>query len=164
MSEEFKNPGCELFEQAIKNYDQAFQAGLKVQEDAVKWLLDCTGKGMPKDWQKRWSATVAESLPFVQKRIEESLRLVEQNSRISIDLLKQAFDGEKPGAVPDAQARLQELWEASLQTLRTNMQATTQLNAKALEAWAGFFQKPVEKAAEKVAEKMASFTPKAKAA
>jgi len=149
MSEEFKNPGCELFEQAIKNYDQAFQAGLKVQEDAVKWLVDCAGKGVPKDWQKRWSATVTEALPVVQKRIEDSLRLVEQNSRASIDLLKQACEGVKAGAGPDAQGKLQELWESSLQTLRTNVQTVTQLNAKAVDSWAQCFQKTVEKVAPK---------------
>jgi len=149
MSEDLKNTGFELFEQAIKNYDQAFQAGLQVQEDAVKWLLDCTSRGVPKDWQKRWSATVTETLPIVQKRIEESLRLVEQNSRASIDLLKQACDGVKAGAGPDAPAKLQELWESSLQTLRTNLQAVTQLNAKAVESWSQCFQKPVEKMAAK---------------
>ena len=87
MSDKFKPQGTELFEQAIKNYDQAFQAALKAREDAVAWLLDCAGKVQaPKELQKRWNASVSESLPVVQKRIEESLRLVEQSSRTSIAL------------------------------------------------------------------------------
>jgi hypothetical protein len=150
MSDKFKPQGTELFEQAIKNYDQAFQAALKAQEDAVTWLLDCAGKVQaPKDWQKRWNASVSESLPVVQKRIEESLRLVEQSSRTSIELLKQAYDTAKVDSGSAAQSKVQELWEASLQTVRTNAQALTQLNAKAVESWVQCAQKCFETPAAK---------------
>jgi len=145
MSDKFKPPGCELFEQALKNYDQAFQAGLKAQEEAFKGLFDCAGKMQaPKDWQKRWNTTIVESLPLVQKRIQESLQVVEQTSRTSLELLKQAFEAGRLDNDAGPQTKFQELWEASLQTLRTNAQAVVQLNAKAVESWMQCVQKCVE--------------------
>jgi hypothetical protein len=145
MPEKFKPAGCELFEQALKSYDQAFQAGLAAQEEVMKGLLDCAAKMQaPEDWQKRWSATVMESLPLAQKRMEESLQMVEQCSRTSLDFLKQAFEAGKIENGGGVQAKVQELWEASLQTLRTNAQAFTQFNAKAVEAWVQYVQKSVE--------------------
>ena len=150
MADKFKPPGCELFEQALKNYDQAFQAGLKAQEEAFKGLFDCAGKMQaPHDWQKRWSATILDSVPVAQKRIQESLQVVEQTSRTSLDLLKQAFEAGKIDGTAGAQAKVQELWEASLQTLRTNAQAVVQLNAKAVESWVQCVQKCVETPAAK---------------
>ena len=145
MSGKFKPMGSELFEQALKNYDQAFQAGLKAQEEAFKGLMDSASKmQVPKDWQERWSATVIDSLPLAQKRIEESLQVMSQSSRCSLDLLKQAFEAGKINTGSGAQAKIQELWEASLQTLRTNAQAVTQLNSKAVESWMQCVQKCVE--------------------
>ncbi len=131
--------------QALKNYDQAFQAGLKAQEEAFKTLLECAGKlQAPKDWQKRWSATIIDSLPQLQKRIEESLQMVEESSRTSLDFLKQAFEAAKIDTGAGAQAKVQDLWEASLQTLRTNSQAVTRLNARAVESWMQYLQGWVE--------------------
>jgi hypothetical protein len=145
MSDKFKPQGTELFEQAIKNYDHAFQAALKAQEDAVTLLMDCAGKFQaPKDLQKRFTTSIGESLPIVQKRIEESLHLVEQSSRTTIELLKQAFDTAKVDSGAAAQSKVQDLWEASLQTVRTNAQALTQLNAKAVESWVQCAQKCFE--------------------
>lgn len=150
MTEKFKPMGSEMFDQALKNYDQAFQAGLKAQEEAFKGLMDWAGKmQVPKDWQERWNATVIDSLPLVQKRIEESLHMVEQSSRSSLDLLKQTLEAGKINTGAGAQAKIQELWEASLQTLRTNAQAVTQLNAKAVESWVQCVQKCIETPAAK---------------
>ena len=151
MAEKIKPAGTELFEQALKNYDQAFQAGLTAQEEVFKGILNCAGKMQaPEDWQKRWSAMVAESLPQAQKRIEESLKMVEQCSSKSMELLQQAFDAGKIDANSGAQAKIQELWEASLTTLRTNAQAYTQLNAKAVESWVQYFQRFIETSAAAV--------------
>lgn len=106
------------------------------QEEAIKGLLDCAAKMQaPEDWQKRWSATVMESLPLAQKRIEESLQMVEQCSHTSLDFLKQAFEAGKIECDDGMPTKVQELWEASLQTLRTNAPAFTQFNAKAVESW-----------------------------
>lgn len=150
MADKNKIPGSELIEQAMQNYEQALQAGLKLQEDSAKWWLDCLAQASaPQDLSQRVSAMANEAIPVIQKRMEDSLRVVEQTSRTSLDLMKQALDAGKANPMANPQARMQELWEASLQAVRQNAQTLTQLNAKAVESWKQCFQKGAEAATAK---------------
>lgn len=148
MSDNSKSPISEVVEQAMKNYEQALQASLKLQEESSKWWTDfMTQTAAPADWQKRWNAAAAETIPVVQKRMEESLRLLDQGSRTSLDLLKQALQVAGTDSAANAQSKLQELWEASLQALRNNAQAVSQANGKVVESWMQLFAKQAEGAA-----------------
>ncbi len=142
MSDNIKSPLSEVVEQAMKNYDQALQAGLKLQEESSKWWTDfMTQTAAPADWQKRWNAAAVETIPVVQKRMEESLRLLDEGSRTSLDLLKQALQVASTDSAANAQSKLQGLWESSLQALRNNAQAVSQANAKVVESWMQLFSK-----------------------
>jgi hypothetical protein len=140
MSDKTKPPISELMEQAMKNYEQALQGGLKLQEESSRWWSDCMAQtAAPSDWQKRWKNAANQTIPIVQKRMEDSLRLIEQSSRTSLDLLKQAFAVSANDSTTNAQAKLQELWEASLEALRNNAQAVAQANGKFVESWVQLF-------------------------
>jgi hypothetical protein len=148
MSDNIKYPFSELVDQAMKNYEQALQAGVKLQEESSKCWTDFMNQtAAPADWQKRWNAAATETIPLIQKRMEESLRLVEQGSRTSLDLLKQALQVTGTDTPASAQRKVQELWEASLQALRNNAQAVSQANAKVVESWMQLFSKQSEAAA-----------------
>jgi hypothetical protein len=136
MSDKAKTPMSELMDQAMKNYEQALQASLKLQEESSKWWTDfMTQATAPADWQNRWRTTANQSIPVVQKRMEESLRLLEQSSRTSLELLKQAMAVSVSDSTASAQTKLQELWEASLEALRNNAQVVSQANGKFVESW-----------------------------
>jgi hypothetical protein len=121
------------------------QANLKLQEESAKWWTGFLAQsGWPQDWQKRMSSVAAESLPVLQKRMEESVRLLELTGRTSLDLWKQALESLKPEAVGAGQNKLQELWEASLQAMRNNAQAIAQTNAKIIDYWMQAMPKPKE--------------------
>jgi len=135
-----KNTMSELMEQAMKNYEQALQSGLKLQEESSRWWTDfMTQSTTATDWQKRWKTTATQTIPIVQKRMEESLRLVEQSSQTSLDLLKQALAVTASDSPANAQTKVQQLWEASLRALRQNAQAVAQANAKVVESWMQLF-------------------------
>jgi hypothetical protein len=91
---------------------------------------------------------VLDSIPVFQKRMEETVKVVEQSSRTSLDLVKQAFEAGKADTVATAQAKMQGLWEDSLQALRTNAAAFSQQNSKWVETWVQFVPKtkPVQAA------------------
>ena len=136
MSDRTKTPMTELMEQAMKNYEQALQSGLKLQEESTKWWTDLISQtAAPADWQKRWRSTASQTIPVVQKRMEEALRVVEQSSRTSLNLLKQALALTVNDSAANTQTKLQELWEASLEAVRNNAQALTQANARVVESW-----------------------------
>jgi len=142
MTDKTKGIGCELFEQATKNYEQALQAGLKLHQDAAKCWMDLVSNGgSAQGWQARFTQAATESLGAAQKRIEENLKLVEQSSRTSLDLFKKAVDVSQAETVSASQSKMQEVWEASLAALRTNAAAVTQANSKLLDSWIQFMPK-----------------------
>ena len=148
MSDNTKSPISEVVEQAMKNYEQALQASLRLQGESSKWWTDfMTQTAAPSDWQKRWNAAAVETIPVVQQRMEESLRLLEQGSKTSLELMKQALQVTATDSAASAQSKVQALWEASLQALRNNAHAVSQANAKVVESWMQLFSKQTETAA-----------------
>ena len=82
MKEKEKNMIQEMAEQAeltMKQCEQAFQAGLKAQEEATQWWSTFWNQtAMAKVWQKRFMdfASVANRvIPAAQKRSEEIMDL-----------------------------------------------------------------------------------------
>lgn len=151
MSNKTTGEGNELFAQAMKNYEQAVQAGLKLQQESAKWWMDVMSKaGSPEDWQAKASDLASESVSMAQKRMEENLKLLEDNSRTSVELLNQAMEAMKAGSVSDGQAKMQEVWEASLEAVRKNATTVQQANAKWMQSWMDLVPKANEPAGAKV--------------
>jgi hypothetical protein len=150
MSDKTKSPISELIEEAMKKYEQALQASLKLQQESAKCWTDFMAQTTaPADWQKRWKATASEAIPLLQKRTEESLRLLDQGSRTSLELLRQALEVTITDSPASAQTKVQGLWESYLQALRNNAQAVSQANAKVTESWMQLFSGGADAAAPK---------------
>jgi len=140
--------GTDLFEQATKNYEQALKTGLKLQEDSLRtWTGLLNQTTAPQDLQKRVKALTDEIIPQTQKTIEDNLKLVEQTSRVSIELLKKAAATAQATTVQDAQSKFLSFCETSLNAVRDTTVAVTQANAKAVEAWVGYARKSADPAA-----------------
>jgi len=154
MSERTK-PVSQLFEQAMTSYEQAFKTGLRLQEESGRWwtsLLEQTGP--TRDWQRTVRTMAAEMLPEAQKRMEDGLRLVEQNSRASLELLKlfkKAVEVPRTNPLAESQTQLLSFWEASLNSMRDSAQAVAQANTQAMESWLELFRKGTEMASENAA-------------
>jgi polyhydroxyalkanoate synthesis regulator protein len=134
----------DMFDSALRAYGDAMKAGVKMQEDVAKWWAGALENGGPiQDWQKRSRAILTETVPAAQKNAEEWLRLVEQNYRRSVELLKKAMqqaqsvygaDGAADAA-EEARERTQELWRATIEMVQDNVTAMAQANGKMLELW-----------------------------
>jgi polyhydroxyalkanoate synthesis regulator protein len=152
MSDKSRNQGNELFQQAMKNYEQALQAGLKLQQDSGKLWMDMMAQaGSPQEWQSKANEVASESLSMARTRMEENLKLVEQSSRSSLDLLKQAMEATKADTIAAGQNKMQELWESSLEAVRANATAINQANAKWADAWMQMMPKTKSAASAKPA-------------
>lgn len=148
-TEEKTKPVRDLFEQAMKNYEEALKTGLKLQEESSKsWTSLFNQTTSPQDWQKKVKAMSDDVIPQTQKSIDECLKLVEQNSRASVELLKKAVAAAQSTSVQDAQTKFLGLWETSLNVLRDTAQAVTQSNTRAIESWMAFARKTSESGAE----------------
>jgi hypothetical protein len=151
MNDQTKSPWCALVEQAIKNYEEALQTGVRIQEESSKWWTEFMQSGAPAEWRQRWGSSAMDNIPVVQQRMEDALHLLEQGSRTSLDLMKRAMEVAMTETPAEAQGKLQDLWGASLQALRGNGQAVAQANAKVVEAWMQLFSRAAAPGAAKQA-------------
>jgi hypothetical protein len=145
-------PVAELFEQAMNSYEQAFRTGLRLQEEGSKWwttMLEQTGPS--RDWQKTFRTVASEILPEAQKRMEDGLRMVEHNSRASLEILrlfKKTVELPRNNPIAESQSKLLSFWEASLNSMRDSAQAVAMANTQAVESWMELFRRGTEMAAE----------------
>lgn len=148
-----------VLDSAINAFGDAMKAGVKAQEEIVRWwssALDSNGSANPMvDWQKRGRAMFDEAVPAAQKQAEEWMKIVEQNYRRSVELLKKAMDTEEAGAASSLRDKTRKLWEESLSVIKENAESMAQVNVKMMEMWAGVLRKNLEQseAAYKAAAK-----------
>jgi len=152
MTEQTK-PVSELFEQAMTSYEQAFKTGLKLQEESGKWLTSILEQNAPsREWQKTVRSMATEFLPQAQRRMEDGLRMVEQNSRANLEFLKlfkKSVEVSQSNPLAESQTKLLSFWEASLNSVRDSAQAVAQANSQALDTWMDLFRKGTEMASER---------------
>ena len=148
MTEKTKPPVTEYLEQAMKNYDQALKAGLKLQEEAGKCLTGFLTQpcGAP-DWQK-FTTLANDAIPTAQKRMEDCLAIVDQNSKASVELLRKAVDAAGTTTFTDSQAKWVKCYEGALDALRANAQAVNQFSTKLFDSWTEFVRKNSQTMAE----------------
>lgn len=142
MADKTKNPASEMLDEGLKNYEQALRAGLRLQEEAGKyWIKHANQAASPQDFQKQISSFTNEVIPATRKAMDDCIELIEQNSRVSVDLLKKGLEAAQQTSQADAQAKAIEFCESSLKALKANAQAIVDINVKAMDSWFAFAKK-----------------------
>ena len=136
---ETENRVVNFFDQGVQTFGDALKAGVKLQEDTAKWWTDAMEKAGPaQEWQKKGRSVLSEAIPVAQKNAEDLLKVIEQNYRRSVDLVKKACSAEGCEGAP---GQAGEIWETSFKMVRDSTQAVTQANMKLMEAWADVLKK-----------------------
>lgn len=142
MQEQCKNPASEMLDQGLKNYEQALRTGLKLQEEAGKcWTKLLNQAASPQDLQKQMASMVNDMIPATQKSMEGYLGLIEQNTRASVDLVKKGLEAAQATNYAEAQHKVTNFCESTLNALKANSQAIFDINAKAVDSWVAFVKK-----------------------
>lgn len=143
-----EKPMADMTDKAMKNYETALRAGLKLQEEAVRcWSNIFNQTATAQDWQKRFSnftCITSEVMPLTQRRMEEVLDLMEQNGRTSAELMKKAVDAAQTPVPAESQAKWMDFWTSSLGAMRSNAEAISQINARAIDSWIDFVRQNTE--------------------
>jgi DNA-directed RNA polymerase sigma subunit (sigma70/sigma32) len=138
MNTKTKPVTLDLFDQALKNYEDALKTGIKLQSDAYQQLSDAMLKaGPPEEFVKRLTAAVDQIVPEAQKRIEEGFKLAEKTSKDSLELLSKMLESAKKSTPADAQQKAADLWKSSMTAVQNNVQALTDANTKVVATWVG---------------------------
>ena len=128
----------DLFDEAFRTYEQALNTGIKIQEETVNlWKNVLCDTPTPTEMQKRLVAIVDEGFPTAKKRMDESLRSLEEQYKVGSDLMQKAVQAWQPGAVAESQNRIRDLWESSLTAIRNNAQSAVKTNQQILDFWTG---------------------------
>ena len=143
-----ESPVVEMAELAMKNYQQAFRTGLKLQEEAGRFWSNLFIQTAPTlDNAKRFNylSRVANELSAsAQERSEELLGLVEQNGRIGLELGKKAYDAVRTTVIAESHAKWLDFYKTSLDTMRQNAEAVTHNTSRAFDSYINFVRKNAE--------------------
>jgi len=135
----------QVLDSALGAFGDALKAGVKAQEEMVKWWSGAAESANPlTDWQKRSRRIFDEGVPAAQKQLEDWMKVVEQNYRRSIELLKKAVESDNNGMLDGFRDRLRTLWEESVGVVRENAEAMAQANVRLMEAWNELVRKNFE--------------------
>ena len=142
MSEKATNSVSDIFDQGLKNYEQALLAGVKLQEEAFKnWNRMFNLAASPQDFQKHVAAFDNDIISASRKSMEECLGLLEQNTHASVDLVRKGLEAAQTGTYAETHAKVAEFCERTLKALKTNAQTIVDIQHKAMDSWLGFAKK-----------------------
>jgi len=145
MSSRTESDVMQFLDTAVAAFGDALKTGVKAQEEMSKWWSDALSGGNPLgDWQARSRQMFDEAVPAAQRHGQEFLKLIEQNYRRSVELLKKAMDTDHNGSVDGLREKIRALWEESVAIVKENTETMAQANVKLLETWTDLVRKNFE--------------------
>lgn len=145
MKEKQNNPVLESADEAIKNYEQALRTGLKFQEEAWQsWCALVNRTPASPDWQKKYAQvfdTANSIVPTIQKRLEETVELMEKNAKYGAELMKKAVDAAQTTAVGESQSKWVDYVKTSLEAAQYNVDSVMRINSRAIDSLVNYVQK-----------------------
>ncbi|HUB25704.1 MAG TPA: hypothetical protein VL992_09780 [Tepidisphaeraceae bacterium] len=150
---------AEILDSAASAFSDAMKAGVKAQEEVVKWWTGALDGGCQVgDFQKRGRQFLDEAVPAAQKQAQDWMKVLDSNSRRSVDLLRKALNAENDGVAAGLTDAARKLWEDSISVIKENFEALTQANVKMLEVWSDLIRKSLDQ--QDAAVKAAAAKPK----
>ena len=132
----------DLFGQAMKAWETAAAAGVKMQEECSKWVrqMFCQSSTLI-DRYEEGHKVISEAIAKSRENVNEAISLMNQQAEASLKLIQKALevcDGEAPA---DAPKKLTDWWQSALETMRINNQAVLKANSRILGTWSELARK-----------------------
>jgi len=126
----------DLFQEALRNYEKALKSGIQLQEESVNlWKDVLTKLGSPEDLKAKLESMTEDVFPKARKRMEEFVETFNRSSNQTIDLFEKTLSVYQATSVTEAQRRVHDLIESSLNALRVNVHSALNTNAKIIASW-----------------------------
>ncbi len=143
----------DLFRQAMKAWETAAEAGVRMQEECANWVrqMFCESSTLS-DWYDKGQKVMSEAIAKSPENVDEAIRLMNQQAEASLKLIHKALevrDGETPS---DGPKKLTDWWQAALETMRINNQAVLKANSRILGTWSEMARKVNGDAANTMSE------------
>ena len=129
-------PVTELFREALRSYEKALKSGIQLQEESVNLWKDLLTKlGSPEEFRGKLESMNVDIFPAARQRMGEFVETFNRTSNQTIDLFEKTLGIYQAASVTDAQRRVHDLVESSLDTLRVNAHSALNTNAKFITSW-----------------------------
>lgn len=149
-----KSDAEQYFDQAAAAFLGTFKSCARLQQETAEKCLDLAkGWSGGQDWTKSYQELGGKAMPQMKKAAEDSLKFWEENAKQCMALLGEGFSAAPAPSFEEAQAKLQKLWEDSLQAMRDNTESMLKVSSEAMEAYADFMKKHMEAAETATAAK-----------
>ena len=126
----------EVFHEAMRSYEKALKSGIQLQAESVNLWKDLLTKlGSPEEFQAKLESMTADVFPMARQRMGEFVETFNRTSNQTIDLFEKTLGVYQATSVTDAQRRVQDLIESSLNALRVNVHSALNTNAKIVASW-----------------------------
>jgi flagellar hook-basal body complex protein FliE len=126
----------QLFHEALRSYEKALKSGIQLQEESVNLWKDLLAKlGSPEEFKAKLESMTADAFPQARKRMEEFVETFNRTSNQTIDLFEKTLGVYQANSVTEAQRRVHDLIESSLNAMRVNVHTALNTNAKIIDSW-----------------------------
>ena len=142
MTAKARQSGTEYFDQALKNYDQAFKIGLKWQEDATRMVTDFVNQKLDTVGVNDGMDKVPkDTVPAAQKQFDESLKAMDANARKGLEMMRQSLDVAVAKNPAEAQKKVNTLMKDSVDFVQEQIKSVTKANHQMIETWMKWTEK-----------------------
>jgi hypothetical protein len=126
----------EMFSQAARFFQDAVEAGIRMQEQSTKSMSEMISRfASPPQWQQQAQTTMQQMAATFEKNMKETIELMTENSKTSLELLDKAFEARQAISKGDGLTRTRELWETAMGSFMRNAEVMVQANSRMLDAW-----------------------------
>lgn len=138
------NRNNNVFEQAADSFRTTFDAGLKMQQDAFKSMMNCfTGFDRFDDVRTRIESVTNETVGMIRKNAERTQKLFDEQVRTGTDMMNKSFDSMKNGKMTQGNMTEQcrSAWKNGFDAMCSGIDAMAKANVQVVENWASLFDK-----------------------
>jgi len=143
----------ELFRQAMRAWETAAEAGVKMHEECAKWVrqMFCESSTF-NDWYETGQNVMSGAIAKSQENVDEAIRLMNQQAEASLKFIHEALEVRNAESPADGPKKLTGWWQAAVETMRINNQAVLKANSRILNTWSEMARKVNGDAADTMAD------------
>ena len=135
-----------MFEQAADGFKTTIDAGLKMQQDAFKNMMNCfTGIDRFDDVRTRIESVTNETVGMIRKNAERTQKLFDEQVRTGTEMMNKSFDSMKNGKMANGNVTEQcrSAWKNGFEAMCSGIDAMAKANVQVVENWASLFDKTI---------------------
>lgn len=140
QSQEFVADACR---QAAETFNRTLQIGVELQEQNVRFWTDLLSEGAAQA-RARWEKAAADAAPFHRRNVERFQRLVDEQSKQSLSLLRKSIEAGQVRNPADACEKLSSVWREAFDAIRDSADAVAKANAELFQSWSELMKTGVD--------------------